>query len=455
MKELAEVATTFAPALRVLAGGDSTRFTLVHDNNRAGAQVVARFAAIPTLNNPRALFALDAPPPAWRAALEPHARGAASRSARMIARALQVTSFFGLRDVLFRDRIAIVSEAQHSEAPLHLFLAEVLGRNDVFTNFRLAPGRPNSKPVVQVVSSEGEVLAYAKFGWESLTKRLIRNEAKTLSELASLASGRKISVPRILCSRDWNGLEVLVVAPVNPKGTTPWQTTDISIEASMTLPGRGSEIPERLGESAFWHRVSAEIERTAPHIDEDTGQHLLSARRAIEKRWGEVEMLNGLSHGDWIPPNISKHRDGTFSVWDWERSEPDAPRGVDTLQFILFVELRKRGVSADLVQHVITHGRRALEGQGVNPELVYLLAPLSLLRSLLWYGEARLAGRREVKDNEFARALELFISEMEKPNIYAPRAADTEQMQPARPQSLSRVLSGGEDWNVSGNGGGK
>ena len=40
--------------------------------------------------------------------------------------------------------------------------------------------RPNLKPVLQIMAPEGDVLAYAKLGWNPLTRSLVENEAAVL-----------------------------------------------------------------------------------------------------------------------------------------------------------------------------------------------------------------------------------------------------------------------------------
>jgi hypothetical protein len=109
----------------------------------------------------------------------------------------------------------------------------------------------------------------------------------------------------------------------------------------------------------------------------------------------------GQSHGDFIPPNISVLPGGRFNIWDWERGESDVPLGVDTMQFILFVEMRRR-LDGSTGQRVSAIGRDALSRQGLNPEYATML----FMRSLLWFGEARHAGRGEDEDLSFTRVLE-------------------------------------------------
>lgn len=423
MNEIVDTEPLFAPALRVLAGGDESRYMLVNDGRRADARVLARYVAVPSLSNPRALLAMDAPQSAWRTALEQHANGAASRSARAIARLLQISSYLGLNATLFRDRLALVTTGNQATAPLHEFLSEILGRNDFVTNLRIAPGRPNSKPVVQVVSTDGKALAFAKFGWDGLTKRLIRHEAATLGQLGTQVCLSGLHVPQVIWSGDWNGLETLVLAPLEGMGKTPWHAADVPVAASIALSGARPRTRSRLEESNFWRRVAIEVERVTPRMEPKTGQILFAARAAIQERWGDVELHCGQGHGDWIPPNISIRYDGACNVWDWERSEPDVPLGLDTLQFILFVEFNKRALSVDLMRRVEMQGRRALLRQDLSPDLVQLFASLSLLRSLLWFGEARLAGRTGPEDYRFARALELFLFEGHIPAVYGSTGA--------------------------------
>src|SRR3546814_14624664 len=80
------------------------------------------------------------------------------------------------------------------------------------TSMRIAPRRPNGKPVVQAIAKDGTVLAYAKFGWETLTRQLVRHEAEALDDLAGMPKGTLLMVPRVLFSGDRRGRAVIVLA---------------------------------------------------------------------------------------------------------------------------------------------------------------------------------------------------------------------------------------------------
>ena len=355
-------------ALRVLAGGDVERLKLVREARATTGRVIERYAAVPSLADPRALLPMDAAPAVLRAALGQHIAGAASPVARAAARLLRLASGLGLARPLLQGRLSVVAPADDLvETPLHEFLSEVLGQDEFVTSLRLAPRRPNGKPVVQVVARNGRVLAYAKFGWEKLTRRLICHEASVLAELAALPRESVLQVPRIIYSGEWHNLETLVMAPLEGTGRTPRSSASVPVAASVALAGVRPGVVERFGDSAFCRRTLSRIGQFAPLLSEDARHVILDARRTIETRWGDVELPTGQVHGDWIPPNMLLRPKGRFSVWDWERSMSDAPLGIDTVQFILYFELHRRQSYRSLYSRVKRYGETALVRHGLDP----------------------------------------------------------------------------------------
>jgi hypothetical protein len=398
------------PALRVLSGGDLRQIRLMRGGSEAGSRVIERYAAVPRLTDPRALLPLDATNLAWPAILGQYAAGAASPLARAAARVLGVANMVGATSVFLRDRVSVVTDRDSLvDTPLHEFLSDVLGRKDFVISLRLAPRRPNGKPVAQVVAHDGEILAYAKFGWEKLTRKLVRREAAVLDELGPLTRGTLLQVPRALYKGQWRDFEALVVAPLAGMGRTPNSLADLPIAASLALADLTPRADERLGSSGFWRRTGSQAAQVGPLLSEHARQIVKQTCGLIENRWGDVRLRMGRSHGDWIPPNISIRVDKGFNVWDWERSESRVPLGIDAMQFILFLELRRRTLGRRLGRRALAHGRDALDRLGLPAKDQTLLMMLSLLRSLLWFGEARQAGRGEDEDNRFAEGLEQLL----------------------------------------------
>ena len=409
----ADIMKNLQPALRVLSGGRPGRLRLAMAGQDAGLPALERYAAVPSLADPRVLLPLDATQAAWRAVLAQHAAGAANPAARLAARALSFAAP-GWGSLLLRDRVTVAAlRGDLAETPLHRFLADVLGRDDFVTSLRLAPGRPNGKPVAQAVAPDGTVLAYAKFGWEDLTRRLIKREAAVLAELAPRASGLPLKLPPVLHAGAWGDLETLVLAPLSCMGRTPRSPARVPVGACVALAALGPRSVGRLGESPFWRRTAAEAAEVAPALSQHARHATLEACRLVEARWGDAELVFGQSHGDFIPPNISVRRDGAFNVWDWERSAADVPLGVDAMQFILFLELRRS--PRRLGEPLLSYARKALTEHGLDPTHAPVLLALSLLRSILWFGEAHAAGRAGEEDGRFTAALEAILASWRGP----------------------------------------
>jgi hypothetical protein len=404
-------------AFHVLAGGEHLRLRLTPYDSHSTGSVVERYAAVPSFADPRALLPLDAAPSALRAVLRQHIAGAASPLARGAARLLYIGSHIGLLRPLLRHRILLIAPGHDlTQTPLHAFFSDILARHDFVTSLRLAPGRPNSKPVVQVVAHDGSILAYAKFGWEALTCRLIQHEAAMLRDLAPRTRGSALQVPRVIYNGKWQGHEALILAPLDARGRTPHRAVNVPVAAALVLAEVRGQTIERLGYSAFWQRTRTRIEQLVPFLSEQNRQLVLRARDLVEGCWGETLLPTGQSHGDWIPPNMVIRSDGTYNIWDWERSATDTPLGVDTMQFLIFLALRQRRPSWEPTGRFAHTARTALTRLGLNPSHFTLLTILSLLQTLLWYAEAREAGReadeagREERDaGRFAHALSAIL----------------------------------------------
>jgi hypothetical protein len=406
---LPEQLSDLSPALRVIAGGDPLALVLLGGSDASADAVLARYAVVPSLGNPRVLLPLDAGTAALATALAQYAGGASSPLFRAAALGLRAAGRVGLARPLLRHRFAVASAGGDlRDTPLHDFLSRVLGRRDFVTSLRIAPRRPNGKPVVQAIAGDGTLAAYAKFGWEAMTRRLIRHEAKVLSELSPLARGTTLRMPRILFAGEWQGLEVLVTAPLDGRRLRIATPSEIPIGPTRALAALRGQGCVRLGETAFWQQLAARTDGAAPMLGVRRGM-VLAARQEVEERWGDVELPLGQCHGDWIPPNMSQAGDGAFNVWDWELSEDSVPLGIDTMHFVLYMELRRRQSLRSLVYRVRRFSQAALARQGLDPATEPLLLMLHLLRMIDLYGQARSAGQSKDGDLRYLRVLQAVI----------------------------------------------
>jgi hypothetical protein len=291
------------------------------------AGTVSEFVVVPGLDRPRLLVPLGsrrAAATALRRYSEP-----GSRLARYRLEALALAMVTGLGAKVMRDRVRIVADGPAALDSIETYLTAAIGRV-VRLSLHIGPARANRKPVLQLLSDDGQVVGFVKVGVNDLTRRLVTAEAESLSYLRS-ASPTLSQVPEVLHAGTWRGLEVLVQSPLpiweKRVPMAPGQLASAMLELA-TVDGVRTE---RLVSSSFWSGLSATLGDLA---DTPTVAQLREAFSAVTARAGEVEVALGAWHGDWTPWNCASVA-GRILVWDWERFERGVPLGFDALHFDL------------------------------------------------------------------------------------------------------------------------
>jgi len=207
----------------------------------------------------------------------------------------------------------------------------VLG-TDVRLSVHIGPARANRKPVLQLLTPDGETIAFAKLGTSPLTRTLVRAEADALAAIAT-ASLSTLSVPSVLHAGQWGEHEVLVQSAL-----PVWQPRVPLIAPRLTVAMREvahccgtSHGP--LGSSGYWTRLRSRLTAIADHAE---GGALNAAAARIVHTGGHVDLAFGSWHGDWAPWNMASLADNVL-VWDWERFTPGVPIGYDALHHALQV----------------------------------------------------------------------------------------------------------------------
>lgn len=207
-------------------------------------------------------------------------------------------------------------------------LEQVVGPNLV-VSVHLGPPRANRKPVLQVMSQAGETLAFAKLGVNELTCRRVRAERDALSRLAGV-SASELVVPRLLAEGEWQGLDYLVMKPVDTASSVP-VTPEQAARATTALVGAFAAEKVSIQQAAWWSRTQADL---AGCVDNAESERLRAAAETVGERYGQEVMLCGAGHGDFSPWNLSAHAQHLV-VWDWERFALDVPVGWDQIHFAL------------------------------------------------------------------------------------------------------------------------
>jgi hypothetical protein len=291
------------------------------------AGTVSEFVVVPGLDRPRLLVPLgsrQAAATALRRYSEP-----GSRLARYRLEALALAMATGLGPKVMRDRVRIVADGPAALDSIETYLTAAIGRV-VRLSLHIGPARANRKPVLQLLSDDGEVVGFVKVGVNDLTRRLVTAEAESLWYLGS-ARPTLSQVPEVLHAGTWRGLEVLVQSPLpiweHRVPMAPGQLASAMLELAQVDGVR----TERLVSSSFWTGLSAALGGLA---DTPTVAQLREAFSAVAQRAGQVEVPLGAWHGDWTPWNCASVA-GRLLVWDWERFGQGVPLGFDALHFDL------------------------------------------------------------------------------------------------------------------------
>ena len=285
-------------------------------------------------------------------------------------------------------------------------LREVMGR-DIETAIKFIPRAPHRKPTMQILSPAGEVLSYVKVGWNELTRELVRNEAHTLEVLARRPP-RAFEVPRVLHAGSWRELELLMLAPValGPRRRRRPLPRKPPIEATSELGSMRGVARGPLAESEYWAGIKERTARAAHALGGRSSFGLVVER--LGQRYGATALSYGFWHGDWVPWNMGQVGERLY-VWDWERSGPLAPLGLDALHFEYQVALFIRKLApVAATRHVLERPACSLDALRLSESLRPLLLCLHLLEMALRFEEARAAGV-DIVERRYRKPLETLL----------------------------------------------
>ncbi len=259
--------------------------------------------------------------------------GSRTSSLRKWATWLSVTS--NAATSLFPDRLRI--DAPPDSPTIASYLHEALGR-DFCLSMYVSDARANRKPVLQLLTPEGAPVGFAKIGVDPLTCQLVRAERDALDRLAT-AGLRTVSVPRVLHHGSWNGLEVLVLTPLEVM-LRRHAVPQAQLWEAMQEVARVAGIEQhRTVDAEHWQRL---LDRLATAPDEPQRATLETALEMFHDQGSDAVLSYGSWHGDWSPWNMASTR-GSLLVWDWERFTVGVPLGFDALHYWLRTEVWRKG----------------------------------------------------------------------------------------------------------------
>ena len=251
--------------------------------------------------------------------------------------------------------------------------------------------RPNIKPVLQVMTPDGRVLAFAKVAWNELTTQLVRNEGETLLRLER-KKVRTFRAPRVIHQGRWHGFD-LVLTSALPQRLLRRSRVDELPPSSVVREIAASLGSERLGplvEGPYWQQVKRRALDAAQGLPwTDRVERIVSGLAA---KWSGVDVIHCTSHGDFAPWNMARST-GSLDLWDWERASESRPLGVDSLHFCFEVAYHKQGrdprAALDLA---LERSRPVLQDVGVEPPTAAAIRDVYALERLIRLLEGKLHG---------------------------------------------------------------
>ena len=249
------------------------------------------------------------------------------RAARLGSRALSLALASRVGGAAFRTRVRV--HCPPDTDTIETYLRTVLGRK-ILVSMYLGPARANRKPVLQLLTPQGQPAGFAKIGTHPLSRALVQAERDALAQLeGARLSG--ILIPRVQHYGEWHEMNILVLGALPLwHRRRPVQAAQLAAAMNSVASVGGLRL-ERLAAGSYWQRL---ISRLAAADASAEREALRRALDALGTRAGDVQLLMGSWHGDWTPWNMANTSVGLL-VWDWERFTHRVPLGFDALHYKL------------------------------------------------------------------------------------------------------------------------
>jgi hypothetical protein len=284
------------------------------------------------------------------------------RAASTVIRALRDRSTWKARirtDALLAAASAGFRSVPLSEPTLVPVLLAHLPPGGYAFGVHFGPARANRKPVIAIARNDGTLAAFAKWGVNPLTDRLVRHEAEALGALDGIEG---LDVPTLLGVGEHEGHPYVLQSPVS--SGAPYRQDAAAVAAAQVAVAAHESENVDVG-----RHLASVATRWQQRVDEPGAAPSAYAFAALADAWVTdarvSELRFGSWHGDWRRTNMAISQ-GRCAVWDWERFATGVPIGYDALH--LFLTDRAPTVSdlSALPRLVLRHSQRLLEPFGVT-----------------------------------------------------------------------------------------
>ena len=309
----------------------------LHDEQlrAAGMPEIARYAVIPSWDNPRWFIPL-ASPSVSSAGFNLYTPAKASARLKQFAARVAVHSRLPF---WYRDQLLV---AQREPSPLGNAMARLFPGHKI--HFALSAGAPdgalNRKASAAVIDGSGKLLAFLKLAASELANQLLHREAEVLRSLASTPGVREV-VPRLLAAEEVDGTYFTAQEPL-PGGPASTALTPLHHRLLDQFTSRSPVAPS---ETELVRNLLPRIKALPKSQPE-----LTVALDGVLATLSDQRIACGAIHGDFAPWNLRLHN-GRISAFDWEYGCLEGPAGLDEIHYRLQVGYLINNWTVDTAVH--------------------------------------------------------------------------------------------------------
>ncbi len=252
---------------------------------------------------------------------------AQGRWAKAARTTLEVGLRLGISQLFLRKvRLPDVCGPKTHDAPFLSYLKSLVGRQDITFGASLGTAGIHRKPVIEVLTETGEVLAYVKVGWNEATRELVRNEVQALGLLATKPP-KNFLAPQVIHAGDWHNCYICMVSAQSGRAPTADPGSHLArVVAELAALDFGQS---PLLESRWWEQLRQQVDQVQ---DQYFRSVLDRGVQALAETAGDRPLPFHYHHGDFAPWNMRWVENRPF-VFDWEYAGSGAPAGFDLIHY--------------------------------------------------------------------------------------------------------------------------
>ncbi len=239
------------------------------------------------------------------------------------------------------DKVLVARKAGGNKPEsLQAFLGKLYGME---VNVALFTGTPGylRKPSIQIMNTTGSILGYGKIGDKPSIRKIIENEAQTLSRLKNLDLG-EADVPEVKYLGGIHSDAIFFIQSTCKGHLSSAPLTPQTIHADFLFRlFNQTKIVTDFEKSTCLKEVSARLQSIDRKISEDWSILLARALRWCSGKIGRCKLPLGLAHLDFTPWNTFLSN-GRLFIFDWEFAREAWIPLYDAFHFII-----QKGVLVD------------------------------------------------------------------------------------------------------------